>query len=57
MKAVDNPQSLKSYIQNKENPKAVFTFHGHRTEGYSLDWSPVTEGLFKSLLLLQLCLI
>lgn len=45
LEAVDDPKILGPYVRNSEAPKASFTFKGHQAEGFSIDWSPVKEGV------------
>lgn len=39
IKALDMPQAKKL-----KSPAALFSYTGHKTEGYALDWSPVQAG-------------
>lgn len=42
--AVVDQRALKTYTAQKVDPKPIFTFGGHLSEGYALDWSPFMAG-------------
>lgn len=52
LRAVDDPQLLETYrkkYEKSENAiKPLFTFKGHLSEGYGLDWCPTKEGCLAS---------
>ncbi|XP_035205236.1 glutamate-rich WD repeat-containing protein 1-like [Stegodyphus dumicola] len=43
--AVNDHRVMMSYIQNSENPQPIFTFAGHLSEGFALEWSPLVSGM------------
>ncbi|EDV38198.2 uncharacterized protein Dana_GF13839 [Drosophila ananassae] len=43
MQAVEDEQLAKQFDQNATRP--VYSFNGHREEGYAVDWSPIAEGV------------
>lgn len=42
--AVADLKSINTYTAQKVDPKPVFTFGGHLSEGYGLDWAPLKSG-------------
>lgn len=46
--AVTDQKSINTYTAQKVAPKPIFTFGGHLTEGYALDWSPHKAGSLAS---------
>ncbi|CAG2108638.1 unnamed protein product [Medioppia subpectinata] len=43
--AVADSERLNDFIKNKSSVKPIFSFNGHRIEGYGLDWSSLRPGL------------
>ncbi|CAH1794923.1 unnamed protein product [Owenia fusiformis] len=44
LQAVNDPDTMATYTRNVESPPPVFTFSGHLTEGYAIDWSIAKPG-------------
>lgn len=44
VQAVSDQKSINTYTAQKVEPKPIFTFGGHLTEGYALDWAPMKIG-------------
>lgn len=44
VQAVSDQKSINTYTAQKMDPKPVFTFGGHLTEGFAIDWSPLKVG-------------
>lgn len=42
--AVADLKSINTYTAQKVDPKPIFTFGGHLSEGYGLDWAPLKSG-------------
>lgn len=48
VQAVADQKSINTYTAQKVEPKPIFTFGGHLTEGYGLDWAPLKSGALAS---------
>lgn len=44
IQAVSDQKSIKTYVAQKVEPKPTFTFGGHLSEGYAVDWSGLVPG-------------
>lgn len=42
--AVSDQRSINTYTAQKTEPKPIFTFGGHLTEGFAIDWAPLEAG-------------
>uniref|UniRef100_A0A8C6SXN0 Glutamate-rich WD repeat-containing protein 1 n=1 Tax=Neogobius melanostomus TaxID=47308 RepID=A0A8C6SXN0_9GOBI len=44
LEAVHNSAAMATFISQQKEAKALFSFSGHMTEGFALDWSPTVPG-------------
>lgn len=44
VQAVSDQRSINTYTAQKIEPKPIFTFGGHLSEGYAVDWAPLRIG-------------
>ena len=52
LEAVHNSAAMAEFIKNQKEAKPLFSFSGHMTEGFAIDWSPKVPG---KCFALQLC--
>jgi len=43
--AVNDSSVMATYVRNQESPRPLFTFNGHISEGFALDWSLAEPGM------------
>ena len=48
LQAVEDKKTNELFSKLRNLPKPIFSFRGHRQEGYGLDWSPVSTGYLAS---------
>lgn len=44
IKAVNDSRIMTSYLLNNESPEPIFSYTGHLSEGYAMEWSPLISG-------------
>ncbi|XP_061771266.1 glutamate-rich WD repeat-containing protein 1 [Nerophis ophidion] len=44
LEAVHSSAAMKTFMQQQKEATALFSFSGHMTEGYAIDWSPLVPG-------------
>jgi ribosome assembly protein RRB1 len=45
LKALDDVEAMTHFTRNKVTVEPIFTFTGHRIEGFALDWSALKSGM------------
>ena len=48
LKAVNDHEAMQLYSKRKQPPKPLFSFGGHNSEGFGLDWSSIAPGYLAS---------
>uniref|UniRef100_A0A3B4ADL6 Glutamate-rich WD repeat-containing protein 1 n=1 Tax=Periophthalmus magnuspinnatus TaxID=409849 RepID=A0A3B4ADL6_9GOBI len=44
LEAVHNSAAMTTFLKQQKEAKALFSFSGHMTEGFAIDWSPTVPG-------------
>lgn len=44
LEAVHNSAKMATFISKQKEAAALFSFSGHMSEGYAIDWSPTVKG-------------
>lgn len=44
LEAVHSSAAMATFIKQQKEATALFSFSGHMTEGFALDWSPLAPG-------------
>lgn len=42
--AVHSSAAMEDFVKQKKEATALFSFSGHMTEGFAVDWSPIVPG-------------
>jgi len=52
LEAIHNSAAMAEFIKNQKEAKPLFSFSGHMTEGFAVDWSRKVPGKCGSLQIL-----
>ena len=44
LEAVHNSATMAAFLKQQKEATALFSFSGHMTEGFAIDWSPIVPG-------------
>lgn len=44
LEAVHSSAAMTTFVKQEKEPAALFSFSGHMTEGFAIDWSPKVPG-------------
>lgn len=46
LEAVHSSAAMEAFVKQQKEATALFSFSGHMTEGFAIDWSPTVPGEF-----------
>ncbi len=46
LEAVHSSAAMTAFVRQQKEAVALFSFSGHMTEGFAIDWSPTVPGMW-----------